>query len=58
MGIVPYEILLRDIPFLKQLWAQNDDLKFQRGHMCKDMFHFPHYYHSQRIQLKFFKFGG
>jgi hypothetical protein len=21
------------IPFLKKLWAQNDDFKFQRGHM-------------------------
>jgi hypothetical protein len=27
-------------------------------HMCWNMLHYPHYYHSQRIQLKFFKFGG
>jgi hypothetical protein len=33
MGIFPYEIVLRDIPFLKKFWAQNDDLKFHRGHM-------------------------
>jgi hypothetical protein len=25
---------------------------------CKDMLHFPHYYHSQHIQLKFFKLGS
>jgi hypothetical protein len=33
MGIFPYEIVLRDIPFTKKLWVQNDDFKFQRGHM-------------------------
>jgi hypothetical protein len=33
MGIFPYEIVLRDIPFLKKLWGQNDDFKFKRGHM-------------------------
>jgi hypothetical protein len=33
MGIFPYEIVLRDIPFKKKLRDQNDDLKFQRGHM-------------------------
>jgi hypothetical protein len=30
-GMFPYEIVLRDIPFKKKLWARNDDLKFQRG---------------------------
>jgi hypothetical protein len=29
MGIFPYEIVLRDIPIKKKLWAQNDDLKFE-----------------------------
>jgi hypothetical protein len=25
MGIFPYEIVLRDIPFRKKLWAQNNN---------------------------------
>jgi hypothetical protein len=33
MRIFLYEIVLRDIPFKKKLWAQSDDLKFQRGHI-------------------------
>jgi hypothetical protein len=33
MGIFPYEIVLRDIPFNKKLWAQNEYLKWQRGDM-------------------------
>jgi hypothetical protein len=33
MGIFPYEIIWRDIPFKKKLWAQNDDLEFQQGHI-------------------------
>jgi hypothetical protein len=33
MGIFMYEIVLLDIPFLKKLRAQDDGLKFQRGHI-------------------------
>jgi hypothetical protein len=33
MGIFPYAIVLRDIPFKKKLWAQNKDLKFLRDHI-------------------------
>jgi hypothetical protein len=33
MGIFPYEIVLRDIPFFKKVVGQNDDLKFQRDHI-------------------------
>jgi hypothetical protein len=33
IGIFLYEIVLRDIPLQKMLWAQNDDLKFKRGHI-------------------------
>jgi hypothetical protein len=32
MGIFPYEIVLRNIPF-KKVVGQNDYLKFKRGHM-------------------------
>jgi hypothetical protein len=33
VGIFPYEIVLRDIPFKDKLCAQNEDLKLQRGHI-------------------------
>jgi hypothetical protein len=33
MGIFTYENVLQDIPFKKMLRTQNEDLKFQRGHI-------------------------
>jgi hypothetical protein len=33
MCIFLYETVLRDIPFLKKLWAQNEELKFHQGHI-------------------------
>jgi hypothetical protein len=44
MGTFPYEIVLRDIPYKKKLWAKNDDFKFQRGHMTPLKFEYSRFF--------------
>jgi hypothetical protein len=67
MGIFPYVIVLRDIPFKKKLWAQNGDFKFQRVHInfsgvndlaeiLHEIFELFHNFVLQILQEKFWKF--